>query len=199
MQREIIPPIDSSRVPRFADIATFLRAPRLNDLERVDIGLCGVPFDLAVTFRGGTRHGPEAIRQASRLVRRVNPSSGIDPFALAQVADIGDVVTDPFDIGVGFEQIAAYYAELREHAVRPLSAGGDHSISLPILRGLHRGESVGLIQFDAHTDLYDSFFGNRYNHATPFRRAIEEGLVDPRRMIQVGLRASHETSPDRVF
>ena len=199
MQREIVPPIDSSRVPRFADIATLLRAPRLDDLDRVAIGLCGVPFDLAVTFRGGTRQGPEAIRQASRLVRRVNPSSGIDPFALVQVADIGDVVTSPLELDAGLAQIAAFFATLREHDVVPLTAGGDHAITLPILRGLQRGEPVGLIQFDAHTDLYDTFFDNRYNHATPFRRAIEEGLIDSRRMIQVGLRASYETAPDRAF
>ena len=199
MSSNIVPPLDSSRVPRYAEIATFLRAPRLDDLGAIDIGLCGVPFDLAVSFRGGARQGPDAIRQASRLVRRVNPSSGIDPFADVQVADVGDVITGPLDLLGGLDQIAEHFAMLREHSVVPLSVGGDHSITLPILRGLHRGEPVGLIQFDAHTDLYDSFFGDRYNHATPFRRAIEEGLIDPQRMIQIGLRATHESAPDREY
>lgn len=200
MDREIVPPVDSLRIPRFAEIATFMRAPRMDDLSRVDVGLCGVPFDLAVTFRNGTRLGPEAIRQASRLTRRIHPSTGVDPFALAQVADLGDVPTHPLDILQAFDQIAAFYATLRDNNVRPISAGGDHGITLPILRGLHRGEPVGLVQIDAHTDLYDTFFGHRYNHATPFRRAIEEGLIDPTRMIQVGLRGSHaELGADRVY
>jgi guanidinopropionase len=200
MDREIIPPTDSLRVPRFAEIATFLRAPRMTDLSRVDVGLCGVPFDLAVTFRSGTRLGPEAIRQASRLTRRVNHSTGVDPFALAQVADLGDAPTHPLDLSASLDLIASFYGTLRDNDVRPISAGGDHAITLPILRGLHRGEPVAFVQIDAHTDLYDTFFEHRYNHATPFRRAIEEGLIDPKRMIQVGLRSSHaDIGPDRIY
>lgn len=191
-------PIDSLSVPRFAEIATFMRAPHVipDALDSIDIALCGVPFDLGVGFRPGTRFGPAAIREASRLLRKINATTGVNPFELVRVADTGDVSTHPFDLSASFEMIAAYMRRMRETDVRPVVAGGDHSITLPILRGLHAGEPLGLIQIDSHADIFDEFLGNRYNHATPFRRAIEEELLDPRRMIQVGLRGGKSTPSD---
>lgn len=191
-------PIDSLSVPRFAEIATFMRTPRrtLDELDEIDIALCGVPFDLGVGFRPGARFGPAAMREASRQIRRINATTGINPFESTRVADTGDAATHPFDIPASFDMISGYIGRLRDAGVRPVVAGGDHSISLPILRGLHRGAPVGLIQIDAHADIFDAFLGNRYNHATPFRRAIEEGLLDPRRMVQVGLRGGKSTPTD---
>jgi guanidinopropionase len=196
MDRSIIPPVDSGRIPRFSEIATFMRAPRIDDLDRVDVALVGVPFDLGVGFRPGTRQGPAAIREASRLIRRVHATTGFDPFAAVQVADLGDVATHPFDLPASFEMIAGFFGGLRDHDVRPVAAGGDHSITLPILRGLRRDEPLGLVQVDSHPDIFDEFLGNRYNHATPIRRAVEEGLLDPRRIVQVGLRGGRASAGD---
>lgn len=191
-------PIDSMRVPRFAAIATFMRLPHqpIDALDGIDVALCGVPFDLGVGFRPGARFGPAALREASRLLRAINAGTGVNPYELARVADAGDIATHPFDLRASFEMITASMRRLRDARARPVIAGGDHSITLPILRGLHDGSPVGLVQIDAHADIFDEFLGNRYNHATPIRRAIEEGLVDPRRAIQVGLRGGKTTPGD---
>ncbi|WP_343715723.1 agmatinase [Inquilinus sp.] len=182
-------PLDSGQVPRFAGIPTFMRLPLATPAE-VDIALVGVPFDGGVTNRAGARHGPRELRNQSSLMRRVHHVTGVSPYDLVRVADCGDAPVDPISLEKSLESIAGFYADLHRAGAVPLSAGGDHLVSLPILRGLNAGRPVGLIQFDAHSDTYDSFFGNPYNHGTPFRRAIEEGLVDPKRMVQIGLRGS---------
>jgi guanidinopropionase len=191
-------PIDSLSVPRFAEIATFMRAPKagLDQLEAIDVALCGVPFDLGVGFRPGARFGPAALREASRLIRRINATTKVNPFELARVGDTGDAPSHPFDLLASFDLITQYFQRLRDAGVRPVAAGGDHSISLPILRGLTQGKPFALIQIDSHADIFDEFLGNRYNHATPFRRAIEEGLLDPKRVVQVGLRGGLSTPHD---
>ena len=183
-------PLDSGTVPRFAGLPTFMRLPVATPAE-VDIAILGVPFDLGTTNRAGTRHGPRELRNQSSLMRRVHHVTGLSPYDRARVADCGDVIIDPFDLMRSLDIIAAHYEGVRAAGALPLTAGGDHLISLPILRGLAKNGPVGLIQFDAHSDTYDTFFnGSRYTHGTPFRRAIEEGLVDPKRFVQIGLRGA---------
>jgi guanidinopropionase len=182
-------PLDSAIVPRFAGPATFMRLPIATPAQ-VDVALIGVPFDGGTTNRTGARHGPREIRNQSSLVRRVHHVTGVSPFDLVRVADCGDAPVNPLDLAATLKNIEAHFRAVREAGAVPLAAGGDHLISLPILRGLAREEPVGLVHFDAHSDTYDNFFGSRYNHGTPFRRAVEEGLLDPKRMVQIGLRGA---------
>lgn len=181
-------PLDSGAVPRFAGLSTFMRLPQARP-DEVDIALVGIPFDGGTTNRPGARHGPREIRNQSSLVRRVHHVTGVSPFDQARVGDCGDVLASPLDPAQAIDTIAEFFADVRKAGARPLAVGGDHLVTLPILRGI-ASSPVGVIHFDAHSDTYDSFFGNRYNHGTPFRRAIEEGLIDPRRMIQIGIRGA---------
>jgi guanidinopropionase len=183
-------PLDSGIVPRFAGMPTFMRLPMAQP-EEVDVALIGVPFDSGTTNRPGARHGPREIRNQSSMVRRVHHASGISPFDLIRAGDCGDVPVNPLDLHDSLDKIAGFYARVRAAGAVPLSAGGDHLISLPILRGIVSGPPLGMIHFDAHSDTYDNFFGtSRYNHGTPFRRAIEEELLDPKRVVQIGLRGA---------
>jgi guanidinopropionase len=181
-------PLDSGSVPRFAGPSTFMRLPMASP-EKVDIALIGVPFDGGTTNRPGARHGPREIRNQSSLVRRVHHVTGVSPFKQVRAGDCGDVVVNPLDLPGSLDTISAFFENVHRVGARPLVVGGDHLITLPILRGIAR-EPAGLIHFDAHSDTYDEFFGNRYNHGTPFRRAVEEGLLDPKRMVQIGIRGS---------
>lgn len=181
-------PLDSGKVPRFAGHSTFMRLPVVSP-DQVDIAMVGIPFDGGTTNRPGARHGPREIRNQSSLVRRVHHVTGLSPFDLASVGDCGDVLLNPLDLDGALDVISGFFADVREARARPLAVGGDHLVTLPILRGL-TDKPVGLVHFDAHSDTYDEFFGNRYNHGTPFRRAIEEGLLDPKRMVQIGIRGS---------
>lgn len=176
-------------VPRYADVATFMRLPRTDVLEHVDIGVFGVPLDSA-TFRGGTREGPSAVREASRAIRRVNPRTGLSPFDAANVADIGDAPVNILDIPGSMAATRDFVANLRARGIAPVGVGGDHSATLPILRGLHEGTPLGVLQFDSHADIQDVFFGQKDNHASVMRRAHEEGLIDPSRVVQLGLRGT---------
>ncbi|MGQ9371287.1 agmatinase [Azospirillum sp. ST 5-10] len=182
-------PLDSGAVPRFAGMPTFMRLPVARP-EEVDVALVGVPFDGGTTNRPGTRHGPREVRNQSSIVRRVHHVTGVSPFDLVRVGDCGDAPVNPLDLMESLELLSGHFAGVRRAGAVPLTVGGDHLITLPVLRGLVADGPVGLIHFDAHSDTYDSFFGNRYNHGTPFRRAIEEGLLDPRRMVQIGLRGA---------
>ncbi|MBB4662172.1 arginase family protein [Conexibacter arvalis] len=187
--RPDLQPLDSAVIPRYAEVATFMRLPRVESLEHVDVGVFGVPFDNA-TFRGGTREGPAAVREASRAIRRVNPSTGTSPFDLVNVADVGDAPVNVLDVPGSFAAVERYVRELREHGVAPLAVGGDHSTTLPIFRGLRDAAPFGVVQFDSHADIQDRFFGQRDTHASLMRRAVEEGLIDPRRVVQIGLRGT---------
>ena len=182
-------PLDSGLVPRFAGPSTFMRLPMARP-DEIDIALVGIPFDGGATNRTGARHGPREIRNQSSLVRRVHHATGVSPFDRIRAGDCGDAPINPLDLMASLDSIEAFYGEIHAAGARPLTAGGDHLTTLPILRALAKHAPVGLVQFDAHSDTYDSFFGSRYNHGTPFRRAIEEGLVDPRRMIQIGIRGA---------
>lgn len=183
-------PIDSGEVARYIDIATFMRTPRIDDPARVDVPLVGIPFDQGLAYRPGARHAPAAVREASRLIRRVNPTTKVFPFKLAQVADVGDVNVHPYDYEGSLQAITDRFAEMRRHGARPIACGGDHLVTLPILRGLAAEEPVGVIQIDSHSDTLDTFYGKKVTHATMMRRGIEEGLVDPKRCVQIGLRGT---------
>ncbi|TPQ52888.1 agmatinase [Prosthecomicrobium hirschii] len=177
--------------PRYTGIPTFFRRPYTEDLAAVDIGVIGVPFDGGVTHRTGTRHGPREMRGQSSLIRRFNPATGVDPFALVRVADLGDAwVEKPYELEGAHAEIADFFHTVCGAGVTPLSVGGDHSISLPILRAAARGGPVGMVHIDAHCDTGDDYLGSRFHHGAPFRRAVEEGLLDPKRVIQIGIRGS---------
>lgn len=183
-------PADPMTLPRYVGLPTFMRAPYApDDWSSVDIGLIGVPFDGGVTNRPGARHGPREVRNQSSLTRRINQATGICPYELARIADIGDAVVErPFVLTEAHDQIQAFYERVAAAGVVPLAVGGDHSISLPILRALGRGRPVGMIHVDAHCDTGDDYLGSRFHHGAPFRRAVEEGVLDPARTVQIGIR-----------
>lgn len=188
-------PISGMELPRFAGVPTFMRLPALTPshprFSDVQIGIVGVPWDGGTTNRPGARHGPRQLRDFSTMIRAMNPVTGVEPFANVNCADLGDVTPNPVSIHDSLERITIFYKNLVSHNIVPMTAGGDHLVSLPILRALGESKPLGLIQFDSHTDLYDSYFGGeRYTHGTPFRRAIEEGFVDPHRFVQIGIRGT---------
>lgn len=177
--------------PRYTGMATFMRAPFSEDLSQVDIALIGVPFDGGVTNRTGARHGPREIRNQSSLMRMINQSSGINPYDLCRVADIGDAwVQSPFHLETSLDEIRAFFEPVHAAGVVPLSAGGDHSITLPIFRAIAKDRPLGMVHIDAHCDTSDDYLGSKFHHGAPFRRAVEEGLLDPKRTIQIGIRGA---------
>jgi guanidinopropionase len=190
-------PVDAAVTPRFAGIATFMRTQRHDVTSDLDIALVGVPFDIGVNYRAGARQGPSAVREASRLIRRVHSTSGIAPYDLCNVADVGDAPVNPIDLGRSISMIEAFFAQIHAAGATPLSIGGDHTVPLPILRALAKDQPVGIFHIDSHADTLDTLADTRINHATTFRRGVEEGLIDPKRTIQIGLRGSR-FSPDDI-
>lgn len=179
--------------PRFTGIPTFMRLPVAERLEEVDIGLIGVPFDLGVTNRPGARHGPREIRNQSSLMGFRNHQSGIMPFDLCRVADLGDVVVDhQFSLDPAIPEIEAFYRNVVDAGVAPISAGGDHSITYPILRAVGRDQPVGMVHIDAHCDTGPPRDNGKFHHGGPFRHAVEAGVLDPKRTIQIGIRGFAE-------
>ncbi|MFB3131999.1 MAG: agmatinase [Rhodothermales bacterium] len=179
---------------RYSGIASFMGTPLVRDPAEVDIALVGVPYDGATENRPGPRHGPREIRNMSSFIRAVHHATRINPHALCRVADLGDVAfSNPFDIEASHADITAFYRTLHAAGVAPLSAGGDHSISLPILRAVAAGGPVGMVHIDAHTDTCDEEFGEKFTHGTPFRRAVEEGLLNPKRTVQIGIRGTQNS------
>jgi len=177
--------------PRYVGVPTFFRTPLRENLEDVDIGFVGVPFDGGVTSRPGARHGPREVRNISTMVRARNPVSGISPHELCRVADIGDAwVPAPFELSGSHESIRQSFERIHERGIVPIAVGGDHSISLPILRALAADRPVGMVHIDAHCDTGDDYMGSRFHHGAPFRRAVEEGLLDPQRTVQIGIRGT---------
>ncbi len=184
-------PVDAAVVPRFAGLATFMRLPAVASAEGLDVALVGIPFDGGTTNRAGARHGPREIRNQSSLMRRVHHVTKVAPFNLVNVADVGDLSVNPINLLDGLARIEADMAKIVAAGAIPLVAGGDHLTTLPVLRAVAKERPVGLIHFDAHSDTNDTYFGdNPYTHGTPFRRAIEEGLLDPKRVVQIGIRGS---------
>jgi guanidinopropionase len=182
---------DPQAHPRYTGIASFFRAPASLQLTDVDIGLIGVPFDGGVTNRSGARHGPRAVRDQSTLLRRMNSATRVMPFAAARVRDLGDCwIEQPYEIQGALKEIETFYRSVTTSGIVPLSVGGDHAISLPILRAVAAQGPVGMVHIDAHCDTGDDYMGSRFHHGAPFRRAVEEGLLDPRRVIQIGIRGT---------
>ena len=189
MEHQPVGPLDATRVPRFAGPATFARLPRLDEVERADVAVVGVPFDAGVSYRPGARFGPAHIRQSSRLLRPYNPAQDVSPFATQQVADAGDIAANPFSIQDAIAAVEEGANSLGERAGRLVTLGGDHTIALPLLRSVVRKHGpVAVLHFDAHLDTWDTYFGEPYTHGTPFRRASEEGLIDTERSVHVGIR-----------
>lgn len=199
MPRNIYAPPDASKVPRFSDVATFLRTKRAEINENIDIGLCGVPFDLGLNYRTGPREAPGAVRHHSRLIRQVHQTSGIQPHEMCNIADIGDAPINPLNKDESIANIETYFADLKAKNIRPIAIGGDHTIPTPILRGIAANAPVGVLHVDAHADTLDEFCGDKVNHATFMRRVSEEGLIDPKRVVQLGLRGSRFSPHDIQF
>ncbi|WP_421863299.1 agmatinase [Motiliproteus sp.] len=185
-------PLPSETIPRYAGIATFMRLPHYapDACDGTEIGLYGIPWDGGTTNRAGARHGPRQVRDASAMMRKVHPVLKLSPFELANCADLGDAPVNPLQIEQTLDLIEAFVAMLTQRNIVPLAAGGDHLVSLPILRALaDKHGPMGMVHFDAHTDTWDRYFGGcKYTHGTPFRRAIEEGVLDPKRVVQIGIR-----------
>jgi agmatinase len=183
--------------PRYAGIATFGRQPFQLNPAGADVAVFGVPYDSATTFRTGARYAPAAIRQASGLLREYNPVLRVAPFDAVRVVDAGDVAVVSAYIEATYARVEAHAAAIGATGAFPLALGGDHSVVLPLLRAVARRHGpVSLVQFDSHPDTWDSQHGARHGHATPIRRAIEEGLIAPQHSIQVGLRGSTDSADD---
>jgi agmatinase len=184
-------PANSFETPRFSGVRTFMRLPNVQDLENSDAAIVGVPFDTGATFRVGARFGPEAIRSASHLLRRYNPSQDVSIFEHLSVIDYGDVPVVPGYVEASYGRIEEGLKPIQRAEVVPVVLGGDHSIALPELRAAAAVHGpLALVQFDSHPDTWDAYFGEKHTHGTPFRRAVEEGLLRPERSIQVGMRGS---------
>jgi guanidinopropionase len=197
--RSFFQPVSAIEMPRFAGMPTFMRLPHLTldapEITDVEMGLIGVPWDAGTTNRPGPRHGPRQLRDLSTMIRALNPVTGINPFSTVNCADLGDVGPNPIDLQDSMDRITAFFTDITRRGITPMTGGGDHLVSLPVLRGLRAGNPdvgpLSMIHFDAHTDLFDSYFGGfKYTHGTPFRRAIEEGLLDPKRVVQIGIRGT---------
>mgnify|MGYP001330719497 FL=1 len=197
-------PISGFDLPRFAGVPTFMRLPHVSldeaRIQDVEIGIIGVPWDSGTTNRPGPRHGPRQLRDASTMIRAEHPVSGVRPYERSNCADLGDVSINPADIEDSMNRITAFYNKVLGKGIKPLTAGGDHLTSLPVLRALADKAPLGMIHFDSHTDLFHSYFdGTMFTHGTPFRRAVEENLLDPKRVVQIGIRGTQYDAEDLDF
>ncbi len=193
-------PADSFRSPRFAQLATFMRLPHTRDVAGLDVALLGIPFDGGSSYRPGSRFAPREIRQHSSLIRPYNPALQVSPFEVLRVADVGDVDVNPIGIEDTFTRVEYAVGALHDAKVIPLCVGGDHSLSLPLLRAVVRRHGpVGMVHIDSHQDMWEEYFGNKYFHGTPFRRAVEEGLLDTKRVVQIGIRGPVYAEADFDF
>lgn len=196
---EPIGPIDSSKVPRYAGIATFARLPRIEEVEKADVAVVGVPFDSGVSYRPGARFGPSHVRESSRLLRPYNPVTGVEPFGSQQVVDAGDIAVNPFVIAAAIDTIETEATRLLNTGTKLMTIGGDHTIALPLLRALHKVHGpMAVVHFDAHLDTWDTYFGVETTHGTPFRRASEEGLIDQTASMHVGIRGPLYSAQDLI-
>lgn len=197
MTKTLYQPLGGNRMPRFGGPATMMRLPSLPTAEGLDACFVGVPLDTGTSNRSGARFGPRQIRAESCLIRPYNMATRAAPFDSLAVADIGDVAINTFDLMKSLEIIEAAYDEILGHGCRPLTLGGDHTIAVPILRAMRRKHGpVGMVHVDAHADVNDTMFGEKFAHGTPFRRAVEEGLLEGRRVVQIGLRATGYEADD---
>lgn len=181
-------------LPRYSGIPTFMRVPQARGLDDFDIALAGVPFDGGVTARPGARFGPREIRNMSTMMRAIHHVTGFNPYAACRVADVGDVpFTDVFHLERAHEDIRRFFAPIFAAGKKALIAGGDHSITFPVFQAIAPARPLGMVHIDAHTDTWDEFVGSKFTHGSPFRRAVEAGLLDPARTIQIGIRGAQNT------
>ncbi|WP_454691914.1 agmatinase [Achromobacter aloeverae] len=197
MSNDFFQPLGGNVMPRCGGIATMMRLPQMENAAGLDACFVGVPFDLGTSNRTGARFGPRHIRTESVLLRPYNMATRAAPFDSLRVADIGDVAINPYNLPDSIGRIESAYDAILTHGCRPITLGGDHTITLPILRAIHRRHGpVGLVHVDAHADVNDTMFGEKIAHGTPFRRAVEEGLLDCGRVAQIGLRGTGYAAED---
>ena len=197
MARNLNQPLGGNQMPRFGGPATMMRLPTQPTAEGLDACFVGVPFDIGTSNRAGTRHGPRQIRAESCLLRPYNMATRAAPFDSLMVADIGDVPLNSFNLQKSMAIIEKFYDDIVAHDCKPLTLGGDHTITLPILRALRKKHGpLGLVHVDAHADINDNMFGEPIAHGTPFRRCVDEGLIDGNRVVQIGLRGSGYAAED---
>ncbi|TIU72239.1 MAG: agmatinase [Mesorhizobium sp.] len=190
-------PLSGNDMPRFGGIATMMRLPYARTASGLDACFVGVPLDIGTSNRSGTRFGPRQIRAESVLLRPYNMATRAAPFDSLRVADVGDIATNPYNLLKSVDAIERGISDILSHGCKPLSLGGDHTMTLPILRAMAKKHGpVGLIHVDAHADINDTMFGEEIAHGTPFRRAVEEGLINARRTIQIGLRGTGYAAED---
>ena len=190
-------PLSGNEMPRFGGIATFMRLPGNTDPADLDVAVVGVPFDIGTSNRPGARFGPRGIRDESVLLRPYNMATRAAPFDSLRIDDTGDVASSPYDLLAAVEAIEAHFDELLGHGVVTAAMGGDHTVVLPILKAMaERHGPVGLVHVDAHTDVNDTMFGSKIAHGTPFRRAVEAGVLDCDRVVQIGVRGTGYEADD---
>jgi len=190
-------PLSGNEMPRFGGIATFMRLPGNTDPADLDVAVVGVPFDIGTSNRPGARFGPRGIRDESVLLRPYNMATRAAPFDSLRIDDTGDVASSPYDLLAAVEAIEAHFDELLGHGVVTATMGGDHTVVLPILKAMaERHGPVGLVHVDAHTDVNDTMFGSKIAHGTPFRRAVEAGVLDCDRVVQIGVRGTGYEADD---
>ena len=195
--RDFPQPLGGNEMPRFAGPGTMMRLPPVESAAGMDVVFIGIPLDIGTSNRSGTRLGPKQIRAESVLMRPYNMWTRAAPFDSLRVGDLGDVPINTFDLKDSVERITDFYNRVLTHDVIPLTLGGDHTLTLPVLRAIAAKHGpVGLIHVDAHADINEHMFGEKIAHGTPFRRAVEEGLIDPQRTWQIGLRGTGYTAED---
>lgn len=200
MNKMLNQPLGGNEMPRFGGIASMLRLPVVDNdagLANLDAAFIGIPLDIGTSLRSGTRFGPRQIRAESVMIRPYNMATGAAPFESLNVADLGDVPINTFNLAEAVRIIEEHYDRILAHPIIPLTLGGDHTLTLPILRSIYKKHGpVGLIHIDAHADVNDEMFGEKVAHGTTFRRAAEEGLLDCQRVVQIGLRAQGYSADD---
>ncbi|MEB3790982.1 agmatinase [Acinetobacter sp. IK40] len=200
MNKTLNQPLGGNEMPRFGGIASMLRLPVVDneaELADLDAAFIGIPLDIGTSLRSGTRFGPRQIRAESVMIRPYNMATGAAPFESLNVADLGDVPINTFNLAEAVRIIEAHYDRILAHPIIPLTLGGDHTLTLPILRSIYKKHGpVGLVHIDAHADVNDEMFGEKVAHGTTFRRAAEEGLLDCQRVVQIGLRAQGYSADD---
>ena len=197
MSKTLFQPLSGNDMPRFGGPASFMRLPTCTLEDQLDVGFIGVPLDIGTSNRPGARLAPRQIRDESRMLRPYNMATRAAPFDSLRIADLGDVAINTFNLEKSVAIIESYFDRVLAAGIIPLTMGGDHTIALPILRAMHRKHGpVGLVHVDAHADVNDTMFGERIAHGTPFRRAVEEGLLDCHRVVQIGLRGTGYAADD---
>ncbi|MEL6700725.1 MAG: arginase family protein, partial [Pseudomonadota bacterium] len=190
-------PISGNDLARFSGPQTFMRLPEAETAEGLDVAFVGIPMDIGTSWRSGTRFGPKQLRQESAMIRPYNIQTGAAPFDGLQMADLGDVAINTFSLSDSIRIITETYDDILTHDVIPATLGGDHTLTLPVLRAIAKKHGpVALVHVDAHADVNDEMFGERETHGTVFRRAYEEGLITADKVFQVGLRGTGYTAED---